>query len=192
MKQRLLPLFTICFFVLTALSSWGQPLKNYELQVNSFKLYDAASLAKYTLQIDKQRNRTKDNPEDWEDIIFVNRDHTSHIRLIHHPGDYAYEMAGFEVCQGMPDEDEDYYASVPDKVFMTPHGIMIGLKEHEVVDIQGQPQEVFLEGDYKVYRYYDGNRKSWILRQYNQVGYLIMFWFRDGVLARYSFGFEYP
>jgi hypothetical protein len=75
---------------------------------------------------------------------------------------------------------------------MTPHGIMLGLKENEVADIQGKPQEVFQEGDYKVYRYYDGHRKSWILRKYNQVGYLIMFWFRDGVLVRYSFGFEYP
>ena len=108
----------------------GQPLKHYEMQVNSFKLYDAASMAKYTFQIDKQRNRVKDNPEDWEDIIFTNRDHTSHIRLIHHPGDAEYEMAGFEVRKGLPDADETHYATLPDKVFMTPHGIMIGLKEN--------------------------------------------------------------
>lgn len=192
MKQKLLPLLVIVVLVVLALPTTGQPLKNYETQVNSFKLYDDASLAKYAFQIDKQRNRIKDSPEDWEDIIFVNRDHTSHLRLIHHPGDAEYEMAGFEVREGMPDEDENYYASVPDKVFMTPHGIMLGLKENEVIDIQGKPQEVFQEGDYKVYRYYDGRRKSWILRKYNQVGYIIMFWFRDGVLERYSFGFEYP
>ncbi len=192
MKYRLLPLIVIALLVELAMPLQGQPLKHYETQVNSFKLYDDASLAKYAFQIDKQRNRTKDNPEDWEDIIFVNRDHTSHLRLIHHPGDDAYDMAGIEVRQGMPDEDEDYYYTVPDKVFMTPHGIMIGLKENEVIDIQGVPQEVFQEGDYKVYRYYDDNRKSWILRQYNQVGYIIMFWFRDGILVRYSFGFEYP
>lgn len=185
--------FVVAFILaLLALPAQGQPLKHYETQVNSFKLYDAASLAKYAFQVDKQRNRTKDNPEDWEDIIFVNRDHTSHIRLIHHPGDDAYEMAGFEVRQGMPDADEWYYSSVPDKVFLTPHGIMLGLTESEVTDIQGQAQEIFQEGDYKVYRYYDGRRQSPILRQYNQTGYIITFWFRDGVLARFSFGFEYP
>ncbi len=192
MKQIVLPFFACLVFAVAGLSSWGQSLKNYELQVNTFKLYDAASLAKYTFQIDKQRNRTKDNPEDWEDIIFVNRDHTSHIRLIHHPGDAKYEMAGFEVCQGMPDEDEDYYSPLPDKVFMTPHGFMLGLKENEVVAIQGQPHEVFQEGDYKVIRYYDNNPRSWILQRYNQVGYIMQFWFRNGVLEQYSFGFEYP
>ena len=69
MKQRLLLLTSIVVLVLLALPSTGQPLKNYETQVNSFKLYDAASLAKYAFMIDKQRNRTKDNPEDWEDML---------------------------------------------------------------------------------------------------------------------------
>ncbi len=192
MKYQLPSFIVVAAFALLTVPAHGQLLKHYETQVNSFKLYDAASLAKYAFQIDKQRNRTKDNPEDWEDIIFVNRDRTSHIRLIHHPGDKAYEMAGFEVRQGMPDADEGYYSTVPDKVFMTPNGIMLGLKENEVTDIQGKTHEIFQEGDYTVHRYYDGFRQSPILRQYNQTGYIITFWFRNGVLARYSFGFEYP
>lgn len=192
MKHIVLLHSLFAVLVMMALTTEGQPLRHYETQVNSFKLYDAASMAKYAFRIDQQRNRVKDNPEDWEDIIFTNRDHTSHIRLIHHPGDAAYEMAGFEVRRGLPDADETHYATLPDKVFMTPNGIMIGLKENEVIDIQGQPHSIFKEGDYTVYNYIDENPKSWILRRYNQVGYIIQFWFLDGVLVRYSFGFEYP
>lgn len=192
MRFFLLNIFLFLAAVHINITALGQPIKRFETQVNTFKLLDAASLSKYTFQIDKQRNRLKDNPEDWEDIIFTNRDHTSHIRLIHHPGDAPYEMAGFEIRQGIPDADETHYATLPDKVFMTPNGIMIGLKENEVADIHGKPHDVFQDGDHKVYRYYEHNPKSWIFRNNKKTGYLIQFWFLDSVLVRYCFGYEYP
>lgn len=166
----------------------AQSIRHYETRVNGFELLNPASLAKYALQIDQQYNRhTPYN----EDFIFVNKDRTAHLRLIHHPGDAKYEMSGFEVREGMPDADESYYSTLKDKTFITNNGTILGLSEQDIIDIQGKPQETSQMGDYKVYHYADTEESAFV-KQYNQYEYVIEYWFLNGTLTRFSFGFTYP
>lgn len=172
-----------------AMNVSAQSIRHYETQVNDFKLLRSASLAKYTQQIDQQYNlHTPYN----EDFIFTNKDHTAHLRLIHHPGDAKYQMAGFEVRKGMPDADEGYYSELNDKIFTTNNGVILGLNEQDIIDIQGEPQEIAQEGRYKIYYYSDTDSKSPFLQQYNECEYVISYWFQNGILVRFNFGFVYP
>lgn len=172
-----------------AMNVSAQSIRHYETQVNDFKLLRSASLAKYTQQIDQQYNlHTPYN----EDFIFVNKDRTAHLRLIHHPGDGKYQMAGFEVRKGMPDADESYYSTLSDKTFITNNGTMLGLSEQDIINIQGKPQDIIQEGDYKVFYYAETEAKSGFLQQYNEAEYVIEYWFLNGTLTRFNFGFIYP
>lgn len=179
----------LCCLLLSACAVSAQGIRHYETAVNKFHLYDAASLAQYTLQIDQQYIRhTPYN----EDFIFTNKDHTAHIRFIHHPGDGKYQMAGIEVRKGIPDEDETFHHSLPDKFFETNNGVILGLTEQDIIDLQGEPNEIFQQGDFKVYYYSETDPKSDILQEYNQAEYIILYSFRNGILERFSFGFTYP
>lgn len=179
----------IACLLLSAYAVSAQSIRHYETAINKFRLYDAASLAKYTLQLDQQDSRhTPYN----EDFIFTNKDHTAHIRFIHHPGDSKYQMAGIEVRKGIPDEDETFYHSLPDKFFETNNGVTLGIKEQDILDLQGAPEEIIQQGVFKVYCYYESDPKSSILQEYNQAAYVIQYMFRNGILERFNFGFVYP
>lgn len=179
----------VLFLISLTCAASAQSIRHYETAVNKFRLYDAASMTKYQLQIDQQYSRL--TPYN-EDIIFTNKDHTAHVRFIHHPGDGKYQMSGFEVRKGIPDEDETFYHSLPDKFFVTNNGVTLGIKEQDIIDLQGEPQQIDQQGVFKVYSYFERDPKSSILQDYNQAEYVITYSFRNGVLERFSFGFTYP
>lgn len=183
--KRLSAILLLCSGLWCA-TAWGQSFKHYELRVNEFRIVTPESFNRHRHDIDRQR--LVKAPD--KDYIFVNKDHTAHLRFIHHDGDAPYHMAGIEVRKGMPDADEGHYSQLPDRIFATENGTILGLTEEEILSMQGRPDTVWRDGDYKVFYYVDW--KSDFCHSQMKGEYVILYEFLNGKLERFSFGFVEP
>lgn len=124
--------------------------------------------------------------------LFVNKTGTTYLLAYCYEGSLRNEYSGFEigyVTDIAPLEGIKHY-TVPDSLFTTETGIMLGMDVEELIKIKGKDfQKTDENGSWLVYRI---GAESDFCRKYGMPDYVMKVRVSNGKINRICFGFEYP
>lgn len=124
--------------------------------------------------------------------LFVNKTGTTYLFAYCYEGSLRNEYSGFEigyVTDIAPLEGIKHY-TVPDSLFTTETGIMLGMDVEELIKIKGKDfQKTDENGSWLVYRI---GAESDFCRKYGMPDYVMKVRVSNGKINRICFGFEYP
>lgn len=126
-------------------------------------------------------------------VAYCNQDSTRIFYLIQHPGAELYSFSEFAVTQFSNGIGEELICLKVDE-FESGNGIKLGMVKSELIDILGSDFVVIKNiGRIITIQYSISELEtSEFLKHYNMPIYTGTYSFRDSILTKFSFGFEYP
>jgi hypothetical protein len=118
-----------------------------------------------------------DSQDEQTEVITINGDQL--LTMTFHPGDVVNQFSQFKVEYNSKRKRSNY--KIRDEEFLSGKGIKLGINEQKLVAALGQPREKKTDNDFVVYHY----------KQEDGL-YFGNYWFKNGRLARFWFGEEYP
>ena len=152
-------------------------------------LRNSISIEKNLGDVMPKLNSDKDLP----DVYFRNKSGTEYLRLVFFPGDVNNTVSLFEVSKADLSSAplKSYQSVFP--YFLTESGIKLGMTISDVVGKKGNQFKKASKGKMIVIKYsidYEDNPK--FLAAYNMPLYIAEYTFKNGILVKFIFGFEYP
>lgn len=152
-------------------------------------LRNSFSIEKNLGDIVSKLNKDKDLPE----VYFKNKSGTECLRLIFFPGDAKNIISLFEVSKvGLINKPSKSWQSNFSS-FFTESGIKLGMTMSDVVGKKGNNFKKTSNGGLIVLRFsIDEKRDPKFLNTYNMPLYIAEYTFKNNLLVKFIFGFEYP
>lgn len=133
-----------------------------------------------------------DADKDLPDAFYKNQNGQEYLQVVFFPGNEANSISQFNVGYLNDLANPESISPIQLDRFQTESGIKLGLSKQEVILIKGGSyQEEKTNGELKL-SYQVIDTKSPFLKRYNMPVYIAEYWFKDGKLTNYKFGFEYP
>ena len=191
MKYRLLTILLLCC-ILTARGQKDRLRRHNwvpDTSVNgSLKLLDPASIREKLG--DQHGKLTEDEGPDR--IQLANRSRTEYLILYHSYASNANAFSEFEI--GILPAGGASFRATSFASFRSRSSIRLGMKLDSFVAIRGKADTIYVNSGYTVLHYEteDLHFGQGILRRYNMPSYEESYYFRQGRLVKYLFGFPNP
>lgn len=129
---------------------------------------------------------------DISNAYIFNKSCDQYLKLFFHPGDVANCASLFEVGAVADAPSGIKYNTSLFDGFCTENNIGLGLSRKQVENKKGSNYVESKDGDNVLLTYIISNEDSEILYKYNMPEYIAQYWFVNGKLVKYRFGFMYP
>jgi hypothetical protein len=187
-KMNIFFIFSILISIVCSAKQNADPII-HDITVNGkIKLRNSFSIEKNLGDVMSKLNSDKDLP----DVYFKNKSGTEYLRLVFFSGDTKNIISLFEVSKiGLISKPPKIYQSVF-PYFFTESGIKLEMTMSDVVGKKGNKFKKTSKGELIVLKYrinYETNPK--FLTAYNMPLYIAEYTFKNGVLVKFIFGFEY-
>lgn len=132
-------------------------------------------------------------PTDFLEFRHVTPDNTSYLNLTTHPGNIKNQISIFEV--GYTNEILKHDSKLPVETIKTGKGITLGKTKKEIITILGtcftpETKNNITRLKYKID--ISSQPENMFLKKYNMPVYFAEYDFKEDILIRFQFGFEYP
>jgi hypothetical protein len=191
MKHMLLTILLL-FCILAVSAQKASPKRTTwvpDTSINvSLKLLDPASVREKLG--DQHGKLTEDEGPDR--IQLANRNRTEYLILYHSYGSNANAFSEFEI--GILPGGSGSFRTTSFSTFKTRRSIRLGMKLDSLFDIRGKEDTIYIHSGYTVLHYEttDLHFGNGILGRYNMPSYEESYYFKEGRLVKYLFGFPNP
>lgn len=122
----------------------------------------------------------------------LSEDKKQKLTIYFHPGSAQKEFSAFKI-EYKGDHPVGKVTIVKGDKFQTESGIELGISVGDLKAIKGEPDTVTTIGERLNYHYQiDDFKNSLFLKRYNMPLYYADYFFTNGYLTEFKFGFEYP
>ncbi len=129
---------------------------------------------------------------DLPQTTILSEDKKQKLTIYFHPGSVRKEFSEFKI-EYKGDHPVGKITIVKGDKFQTENGIELGISIEDLKSIKGEPDTVTTIGEKLNYHYQINDfRNSVFLRRYNMPLYYADYFFTNGYLREFKFGFEYP
>ena len=133
-----------------------------------------------------------DKEPDIPRVAIHNNKTKQYLILYFHPGGVINEFSEFEITPSF-ESNRQNIISIEDTAFTTESGVKLTMALVDFKLIKGEPDSLISEDQEVIYHYEISNmNKSAFLKKYNMPLYYADYYFRNGYLYKYRFGFMYP
>ena len=121
---------------------------------------------------------------------FSNQPQNETLEVILHPGSNLNEFSKFRVFKSIVNGNKP---KVDTQNFITESGVSLNMSVKNLLKIKGKPTSEKTMDNLTVYEYVINDYKtSHFLKKYNLPLYKAKYYFKDLILVRFEFGFDYP
>lgn len=129
--------------------------------------------------------------EDLPSAVILSNDKKQKLTIYFHPGGTPKEFSEFKI--EFINSRATNGITVKDKNFITENGIELEISVGDLKSIKGEPDTIMTNGKETIYHYaIDDIKRSDFLKKYNMPIYYADYYFINGYLTEFKFGFDYP
>jgi hypothetical protein len=167
-----------------------KPKFSPDVSINKIHLADTTGIIALLGKNPMDRLTETGEDNEFPHISVFSKDRKQRFRLIFHPGGSSNEFYEFEVSYDFSNCRECIVAD--ENEFMTESEVKLGITVGELKSLKGDPYHL-LTGSLDVLQYeLNDFENSHFLQKYGYPKYYADYYFDNGYLVKFKFGFEYP